>query len=118
MDNYKLQSNGQMQNSNKSEKNINSAVSKIMDIEAFEDGVRKGLYSDSLGTAYLILNGTLYSSYNVYIDSRRITKAGSVVSFESILKTYSKDQIAIRFDYKDSKFLSRRAYVDSLKKKM
>lgn len=93
---------------NSTEKKLNSSQIKIMDIDTFEDGVRKGLYSDSNGTAYLILNGILHNTYNVYIDSRRITKAGSVVSFESILKTYTKDQIAIRFEYKQRRGYNRR----------
>ncbi len=92
------------------------ALSKIMDIETFEQGVREGLYTDEKGTAYLILNGTLYSSYNVYINRRRITKAGSVVSFESLLKSYKPEDIQIRFDAKEQKLPSLRAYRDSHKK--
>ena len=90
---------------------VNSRISKIMDIKTFEEGVRKGLYSDSKGTAYLILNGTLYSTYNVYIDRRRITKAGSIVSFEGLLKSYAPEEIEIRYDLKEERRLpSRRAY--------
>lgn len=108
MENYNLIQLGNNTMEKKPEKKLNAAHSKIMDIDTFEDGVRKGLYSDSKGTAYLILNGTLYNTYNVYIDTRRITKAGSVVSFESILKTYGKEQIAIRFDFKENRNHSRR----------
>ena len=108
MENYNSLSNENNNNEDNQKKKLNSTRSMVMDIDTFEAGIQKGLYSDSTGTAYLILNGTLFNSYNVYIDTRRITKAGSVVSFESILKTYSKDQIAIRFDYKESKFHNRK----------
>ena len=108
MENYNSISSKNNNTQEQSTKKLNSKRSKVMDIDTFEEGIRKGLYSDSNGTAYIILNGTLYNSYNVYIDTRRITKAGSVVSFESILKTYSKDQITIRFDYKESKYRKRR----------
>ncbi len=108
MENYNSIPFGNNDNEKKPQKKLNSNRSKIMDIDTFEDGVRKGLYSDTKGTAYLILNGTLYNTYNVYIDTRRITKAGAVVSFESIFKTYGKDQIAIRFDFKESRLRGRK----------
>lgn len=95
------------------QENMNSGVSKIMDIYTFEQGVRNGTYSDSKGIAYLILNGTLYTTYNVYIDRQRITKAGSVVTFQSLLKTYGPEEIQIRYDLKEQKLPSRRAYKDS-----
>ena len=47
---------------NKQQKSLNSSRTVIMDIDTFEDGIRKGIYSDSKGTAYLILNGTLYNT--------------------------------------------------------
>lgn len=80
---------------------LNSKVSKIMDIRTFEDGIKNGQYTDEKGTAYLILNGTLYNTYNVYIDRRRVTKSGSVVSFESLIKSYGEDNIKIRYDIKE-----------------
>lgn len=96
---------------------LNPKVSKIMDIQTFEEGVRKGLYSDAKGTAYLILNGTLFNTYNVYIDRRRITKAGSIISFESLLKSYSLEEIQIRYDIKEQRMPSLDYYRDSKKGK-
>lgn len=96
-----------------SQENLNPGVSKIMDIYTFEQGVRNGTYSDSKGIAYLILNGTLYTTYNVYIDRQRITKAGSVVTFQSLLKTYGPDEIQIRYDLKEQRLPSLRAYRNS-----
>ncbi|MBR5635908.1 MAG: hypothetical protein IKW81_03130 [Pseudobutyrivibrio sp.] len=93
-------------NNNVKEK-IGSKISRIMDIKTFEDGVRKGLYTDSKGTAYLIINGVLNATYNVYIDRLRITKAGSVVSFLGLLKTYSPDEIQIRYDLKETRLPHR-----------
>ena len=87
------------------------------DIQTFEEGVRKGLYSDDKGTAYLILNGTLFSSYNIYIDRRRITKAGAVVSFEGFLKNYTPDQIQICYETKEPRLPSLSAYREGKKKK-
>ncbi|SDH81445.1 hypothetical protein SAMN05421493_104102 [Pseudobutyrivibrio sp. 49] len=95
------------------EENLNPAISKIMDIYTFEKGVKNGTYSDSKGIAYLILNGTLYTTYNVYIDRQRITKAGSVVTFQSLLKTYGSDEIQIRYDLKEQRLPSLRAYRNS-----
>ena len=92
-------------------------VAKVMDIQTFEDGVRKGLYSDDKGTAYLILNGTLFSSYNIYIDRRRITKAGAVVSFDGFLKNYTPDQIQICYEPKEPRLPSLNAYRESKTKK-
>ena len=91
------------------EEKLNPKVSKIMDIYTFEEGVRSGKYTDAKGTAYLILNGTLFTTYNVYIDRQRITKAGSVVTFQSLLKTYNPDDIQIRYDLKKPRFPSSRA---------
>ncbi len=96
---------------------LNPKVSKIMDIQTFEEGVRKGLYSDAKGTAYLILNGTMFNTYNVYIDRRRITKAGSIISFESLLKSYSPEEIQIRYDIKEQRMPSLDYYRDSKKGK-
>lgn len=92
---------------------LNQKISKIMDIKTFEDGVRKGLYSDDKGTAYLILNGTLFNTYNVYIDRRKITKAGSVISFESLLKSYAPEEIQIRYDIKEKRMPSLETYRSS-----
>ena len=89
---------------------VNSKISKIMDIKTFEEGILKGLYSDAKGNAYLILNGTLYNSYNIYIDRRCITKSGSIVSFESLLKTYAPEEIQIRYDLKEQKLPSLELY--------
>lgn len=80
-------------------------VSKIMDIFTFQDGINKGIYSDEKGTAYLILNGTLYTTYNVYIDRQRVTKSGSIVSFDSLLKSYPPEDIQFRYDLKTVKQL-------------
>ncbi len=114
MENYSL-NNEKESNNNSNRGKLNQRVSKVMDIFTFEDGVKKGLYSDDKGTAYLILNGTLYNSYNVYIDRRRITKAGSVISFESLLKSYSPDDIQIRYDVKDKRMPSVSMYRNSKK---
>ena len=84
-------------------KKLNQQISKIMSITTFEEGIKSGLYSDDKGIAYVILNGTLYSTYNVYIDRRCITKAGSVVSFESLIKSYGPDNIQIRYDLKKTR---------------
>ncbi len=95
---------------NSGEKKLNSNLTRIMDIETFEKGVRTGQYSDDKGVAYLILNGTLYNSYNIYIDRRCITKAGSVVSFEWLLKNYKPEEIQIRYDAKEQKLPSLKYY--------
>lgn len=99
------------------EQKINPNVSKIMDYDTFVDGIEKGIYSDDKGTAYLILNGILYNTYNVYIDREKITKAGSVVSFESLLKSYDKKDILIRYDLKKMKRRSLNAYLEARNKK-
>ena len=91
-----------------SKKSLNQAISKTMDMLTFEEGIKNGLYSDEKGIAYVILNGTLYNTYNVYIDRRCITKAGSVVSFDSLIKSYGADNIQIRYDLKKSYRLNRR----------
>ena len=92
---------------------LSPQISQIMDIETFENGVRSRIYSDDNGTAYLILNGTLFTSYNVYIDRRRITKAGSIISFDSLLKNYSPEEIQIRFDFKEKRLPSLESYRNS-----
>ncbi len=96
-----------------SKKKLNSKVSLIMSIEDFEEGVRKGIYNDDKGTAYIIINGALNTTYNVYIDRRRITKAGSVVSFDGLLKNYSPEEIQIRYDMKEQKMPSLSIYRDN-----
>ena len=53
------------------------------------------------------------TTYNVYIDRRRITKAGSVVSFEGLLKNYSPEEIQIRYDMKEQKMPSLSIYRDN-----
>ena len=108
MEKFSLNNNSESNNENSNEAKVNPRISRIMSISTFEEGVRKGLYSDDKGTAYLILNGTLYNSYNVYIDRRRITKAGSIVSFEGLLKSYSPDEIQIRYDLKETRIPRRR----------
>ncbi len=95
---------------------INPNYSTIMDYDSFIDGIEKGIYSDEKGTAYLILNGTLYTTYNVYIDRERITKAGSVVSFDSLLKSYDKEDIQIRYDLKKLKRRSLYSIMESRNK--
>lgn len=61
MENNNLVSSKNNNTQEQSTKKLNSKRSKIMDIDTFEEGIRKGLYSDSKGTAYIILNGTLYN---------------------------------------------------------
>ena len=85
------------------DKKLNQQISKIMGILTFEEGIKRGLYSDDKGIAYVILNGTLYNTYNVYIDRRCITKAGSIVTFDSLLKTYGPENIQIRYDLKKTR---------------
>ena len=98
------------------EKRATSKRSLFMDIDTFEEGIRKGLYSDAKGTAYLILNGTLYSSYNIYIDRLCVTKSGSVVSFDGLLKYYEHDEIKIRYDFKEERLPSRKIYISKTRK--
>ncbi|MCR5195501.1 MAG: hypothetical protein K6D38_04230 [Pseudobutyrivibrio sp.] len=98
---------------NKEEQTPVPKKSLFMDIYTFEDGIRKGLYSDSKGTAHLILNGTLYASYNIYIDRLCVTKSGSVVSFEGLLKYYENDEIKIQYDFKEARIRSQKVYVSN-----
>lgn len=116
MENNETNTAGELNKEGKEKKNKRT-ITTVMDIQTFEEGVRKGIYSDDKGTAYLILNGTLFSSYNIYIDRRRITKAGAVVSFEGFLKNYTPDQIQICYETKEPRLPSLSAYREGKKKK-
>ena len=89
----------------------NPILSFVLDIRSFEDGIKRGIYSDAKGNAYLIINGTLYSSYNVYIDRRCITKSGCILSFDGLMKQYTDDQIQIRYDVKERIIPARKVLI-------
>ena len=114
MKNLHLNYNGEVNNGE--ERTSIPKKSLFMDIYTFEEGIRKGLYSDAKGTAYLILNGTLYSSYNIYIDRLCVTKSGSVVSFEGLLKYYENDEIKIQYDFKEARIRSQKVYVSNTRR--
>ena len=82
----------------------------LMDIDTFEKGVLSGEYTDLKGTAYLVLNDKMFVTYNVYIDRRRITKAGAVLSFDALLKEYGPEQIKIRYETKKIKLPNLETY--------
>ena len=112
MENFTSNLQTELNNTEVPKKTLNSKVSLLMDIKTFEEGVRKGMYTDDKGTAYIVINGALNTTYNVYIDRQRITKAGSVVSFEGLLKNYSPEEIQIRYDVKEQRMPSVNAYRD------
>lgn len=115
MENFSSNTQSELNNNQDTpRKSLSSKVSLLMGIEAFEDGVRKGIYSDDKGTAYIVINGALNTTYNVYIDRRRITKAGSVVSFEGLLKNYSPEEIQIRYDMKEERMPSVHTYRNNM----
>lgn len=112
MENFTSNLQTELNNTEAPKKTLNSKVSLLMDIKTFEEGVRKGMYTDDKGTAYIVINGALNTTYNVYIDRQRITKAGSVVSFDGLLKNYSPEEIQIRYDVKEQRMPSVNAYRD------
>ena len=72
----------------------------LLDIYSFEQGVKEGKFSDRDGVASLVLNGRLFTTYNVYIDRCRITRAGAIITFASLLREYEPDEILIKYEKK------------------
>ena len=68
-------------------------IQKTIAFDDFLKGIFSGTYSDDKGFARLVLNDSLNVSYNVYIDRMCVTKVGSVITFESLRKTYGAENI-------------------------
>lgn len=66
-------------------------------IEEFEDLVNRGVASDDIGIAYLVINNEVKTEYNVFIERQCILKTGSIVSFWGLLKMYGRENIRIKY---------------------
>ncbi len=69
----------------------------IYSIKDFEAGIEKGLYSDRLGKAYLIIDGIIHSNYSVCIDRKMIVCTGKIVTFAGLRKERSNN-IEIKYE--------------------
>ncbi len=68
----------------------------VFDIYEFQDLVVKKTITDDIGIANLIINNELREEYNVIIDRQVITKTGTVISFNGLLKMYGADNIQVK----------------------
>lgn len=82
---------------------------EIISIDAFQQGIMRGIYSDKAGTARLVINGRTSYTYFVHIDRRVVTATGKVISLRSLLKEYG-DDIMIEFEDKNGFLPSASTY--------
>ncbi len=70
---------------------------QLLGIMEFQNGIKKGLYTDTKGSATLIINGSEYNTYSIHIDRRIVSSAGSLISFQGLLKEYGAENIKILY---------------------
>ena len=83
----------------------------VLGIYEFQEGVKKGTYSDSKGRAQIIINGAVYTTYAVHIDRHLVSSAGSLISFKALLKEHGEENIQIKYIPKERRVPKRREYI-------
>ncbi len=90
---------------------------KILGIHEFQNGIKKGIYTDAKGKARLIINDSTYNTYSVHIDRRIVSSSGSIISFRGLLKEYGAESIKIEYTEYIPKFPKLDEYIVYRRKK-
>ncbi len=91
---------------------------QLYSVYEFNDGINAGMFSDSDGKAYIIINGTIQHMYTVHIDRKVVSSHGSIVSFRGLLKKHPEEgAIQVGYMKRDKKFPSLEEYTEYKNKK-